>query len=90
MENENNETLRVQLNFPLDQVPKPVIWHLSHDFGVVFSIRRAQIDAHAGGFCVLELTGPRESIDAGLKWVENEGVGVSTVGAAGPDEWAAH
>ncbi len=85
-----NETLRVQLNFPLDQVPKPVIWHLSHDFDVVFSIRRAQIDAHAGGFCVLELTGPRAKIEAGLKWVEGEGVGVSPVGATNPDEWAAH
>ena len=84
----DNQTVRVQLNFPIQQVPKPIIWHLSHDFDLVFSIRRASIDVHAGGFTVLELTGPKDRIDAGLAWVESEGVGVSAVGANGPDEWA--
>ena len=83
-----NETVRVQLNFPIAQVPKPIIWHLGHDFGIVFSIRRANIDAHAGGFTVLELTGPRERIEAGLEWVRSEGVDVSPVGANSADEWA--
>ena len=63
-----NQTVRVQLNFPIAQVPKPIIWHLSHDFELVFSIRRANIDSHAGGFTVLELTGPKHQIDAGLEW----------------------
>lgn len=84
-----NVTTRVQLNFPIQQVPKPVIWHLAHDFGLVFSIRRANIDAHAGGFTVLELTGDRDSIERGLEWVRQEGVAVSAVGANGPDEWTA-
>ncbi len=84
-----NETQRVQLTFPIDQVTKPIIWHLSHDFGLVFSIRRANIDFHAGGYCALELTGPREKIEAGIDWVRKEGVEVSTIGANGPDAWPA-
>jgi hypothetical protein len=84
------ETIRVALTFPIRQVPKPIIWHLSHDYELVFSIRRASIDAHAGGFTVLELTGTRQNIDAGLEWVRGEGVDVSPVSGNGTDEWAAH
>jgi len=88
-EEQLSETVRVQLNFPLEQVKKPIIWHISHDFGLMFSIRRANIDAHAGGFTVLELTGTRENVEAALEWARNEGVEASLVGANGPDEWAA-
>jgi ABC-type methionine transport system ATPase subunit len=81
------ETIRVQLNFPLAEVKKPIIWHLAHDFGLMFSIRRAQIDVKTGGFTVLELTGPREQIDAGLEWARNEGIETSFIGTDGADEW---
>ena len=83
-----NETVKVQMNFPLAQVTKPIVWHLAHDFGLVFSIRRANIDVRVGGFTVLELTGPRERIDAALEWARHEGVEVSLVGINGADEWA--
>jgi ABC-type methionine transport system ATPase subunit len=79
------ETIRVQLNFPLEQVKKPIIWHLAHDFGLMFSIRRASIDIHTGGFTVLELTGPKEKIEAGLAWVRAEGVEASIIGLDGTD-----
>jgi Kef-type K+ transport system membrane component KefB len=85
-----NETVRVQLTFPLEQVKKPIIWHFAHDYGLMFSIRRANIDAHVGGFTVLELTGPRERISAALEWARNEGIEVSPVGVYGTDEWNAH
>ena len=83
-----NQTVRVQLNFPLEQVTKPIIWHISHDFDLVFSIRRANIDVKVGGYSVLELTGPRESIDRALEWARAEGVEVSSIGIDGTDEWA--
>lgn len=87
--NADNETVRVQLNFPLEQVKKPIIWHLAHDYGLKFSIRRASIDIHSGGYTVLELTGPKERIEAGLDWARNEGVEASYIGADGTDEWVA-
>ena len=85
-----NETVRVQLTFPLEQVKKPIIWHFAHDYGLMFSIRRANIDAHVGGFTVLELSGPRDRIDAALEWARSEGIEVSPVGVYGTDEWNAH
>lgn len=87
MDTTGNETIRVQLNFPLEQVRKPIIWHLAHDYGLMFSIRRANIDIHVGGFTVLELTGPKEKIEAGLEWARNEGVETSFIGLDGTDEW---
>lgn len=83
-----NETVRVQLSFPIEQVTKPIIWHISHDFGLIFSIRRASVDIKSGGFTVLELTGPREQIDKALEWARDEGVEVSGVGVDGGNEWA--
>ena len=85
--NPDHETLRVQLMFPLEQVTKPIIWHLAHDFNLRFSIRRAQIDVKTGGYTVLELTGPRPQIEAGLAWVKAEGIEVSGIGLDGTDEW---
>jgi ABC-type methionine transport system ATPase subunit len=85
---ENNDRVRVRLYFPLEQVTKPIIWHLAHDYGLMFSIRRADIDVKVGGYTVLELTGPREQIDRGLEWARNEGVEVSAIGLDGTDEWA--
>lgn len=84
-----NETIRVQLTFPLEQVKKPIIWHFAHDYGLMFSIRRANIDAHVGGFTVLEMSGPRERMDAALEWARSEGIEVSSVGGPGTDEWDA-
>ncbi len=86
MEN-GNETVRVQLNFPLEQVTKPIIWHFAHDYALKFSIRRASIDVHAGGYTVLELTGARENIDRALEWARSEGIEVSAIGLDGTDEW---
>jgi ABC-type methionine transport system ATPase subunit len=83
-----NETIRVQLNFPLEQVKKPIIWTIAHDYDLMFSIRRANIDAHAGGYTVLELTGERAKIDAALEWARSEGIEVSAIGVDGTDEWA--
>lgn len=83
----DNETIRVQLNFPLEQVKKPIIWHFAHDYGLMFSIRRANIDVHVGGFTVLELSGPPDKLSDALDWATSEGIEVSTIGVDGTDEW---
>ena len=82
-----NETIRVQLGFPLEQVTKPIIWQLAHDFGLQFSVRKANIDIKAGGFALLDLTGSREKLEEALAWALEEGVEVSTIGVTGADEW---
>jgi translation initiation factor 2 alpha subunit (eIF-2alpha) len=81
------ETVRVQLNFPLTEVNKHLIWHLGHEYGLIYSIRKANIDIDTGGYTVLDLTGPMDKIKAGLAWAQNEGVEIQTLGIDGNDEW---
>jgi hypothetical protein len=81
------ETVRVQLNFPMAEVKKPIIWHLGHDYGLIYSIRKANIDIHVGGYTVLDLTGPMDKIKAGLAWAQKEGIEIQTLGSDGNDEW---
>lgn len=82
------ETVRVQLNFPLDRVKEPVIWHLSHYYRLRFSIRYAAIDVKTGGYTVLDLTGERDDINNGLQWAQEQGVEISSLGINGANEWA--
>ena len=48
------EHLRVQLDYPLEQVKEPIIYHLVTEFRLIPNIRRANIDVHTGGMMVLE------------------------------------
>ncbi len=82
------ETIRVQLNYPLERVKEPILYHLVMDFGLIPNIRRANIDVHTGGFIFLELSGEKESLDRGLKWLEQIGITVSAIGLDGTQEWA--
>ena len=81
------ETLRVQLNYPLERVKEPILYHLVMDYGLIPNIRRANIDVHTGGFIVLELTGEKDAVDRGLKFLENCGITVSPVGVDTTQEW---
>ena len=80
-------TRRVQLNYPLDRVKEPVLYHLVMDYGLIPNIRRAQIDFHTGGFIVLELTGDEADLDRGIRFLEETGVTVSEVGLNSEGEW---
>jgi ABC-type methionine transport system ATPase subunit len=82
------ETIRVQLNYPLERVKEPILYHLVMDFGLIPNIRRANIDVHTGGFIFLELSGEKEALDRGLKWLEQIGITVSAIGLDGTQEWA--
>jgi len=81
------ETVRVQLNFPLTQIKKPVIWHLSHHYRLMFSIRYAAINPETGGYTVVDFTGERADINAGLAWAQEQGVEISALGVNGESEW---
>lgn len=82
------ETIRVQLNYPLERVKEPILYHLVMDYGLIPNIRRANIDVHTGGFIFLELTGEKVDLDRGLKFLEDCGVTVSGIGVDGTQEWA--
>ena len=80
-------TRRVQLNYPLERVKEPVLYHLVMDYGLIPNIRRANIDYHSGGFIVLELTGEADALDRGIRFLEGCGVTVAEVGLNSEGEW---
>lgn len=79
---DDRQTIRVQLNYPLERVKEPILYHLVLDYGLIPNIRRASIDVHAGGFIVLELTGNRSDLDRGIKFLEGCGITVTDVEGA--------
>ena len=60
------ESVRVQLDYPLEQVKEPIIYHLVVDYHLVPNIRRANIYVHTGGMLVLQLDGTRENLEEGI------------------------
>jgi len=75
------ESIRIQLDYPLEQVREPIIYHLVTDYQLIPNIRRANIDVHAGGILVLQLEGTRENLDAGIAFLRGLGITVTEIGA---------
>ncbi len=75
------ETLRVQLDYPLEVVRDPIIYHLVTDYRLTPNIRRANIDSHTGGMLALEIQGTSEDLEAGMKYLRGLGITVTTIGA---------
>lgn len=82
------ETIRVQLNYPIEQVKEPILYRLVTNFNLIPSIRSANIDFKTGGFIYLDLTGKMEDVENGLQWLEEQGVSVNAIGLDGAQEWA--
>ena len=75
------ESIRVKLDFPLEHVKEPIIYHLVTDYRLIPDIRRANIDIHTGGMIVLQVQGTREDLDAGMAFLRGLGITVTEVGA---------
>ena len=75
------EHLRVQLDYPLDQVKEPIIYHLVTEFRLIPNIRRANIDFHTGGMLVLEMEGMKADLEAGVAYLRGLGITVTEIGS---------
>lgn len=65
----------VRLSFSGDEVKRPVIYELGHEFKVVTNIRMADIDRDIG-WVVLEIEGDEDEIERSLEWARGLGVRV--------------
>ena len=74
------ETIRVTLDYPLEQVKEPIIYHLVTDFHLIPNIRRANIDSHTGGTLTLEIEGEHDDLEAGVAFLREKGITVTPVG----------
>lgn len=67
---------RVVLNYPPNVVEQPVISKLVKDFDLTVNILRAHVTPKEEGRLVLEITGKRKSMEAGLNYIKELGVDV--------------
>ncbi|MDA8102874.1 MAG: NIL domain-containing protein [Nitrospiraceae bacterium] len=71
--------MRVKLIYPPGLVTKPIIAVLAKDHNVLANIRRASVD-EGTGWLVCELEGEPDALKSGLKWLEDSGVEVESLG----------
>jgi ferredoxin len=72
---------RIDLSFPPRQSLKPVVYHLVKDYDLVPNILRAQIQPGIEGRMLLEVTGRKEDHEAGLQFLEEQGLSVREAAA---------
>jgi len=70
---------RLRLTFEKDKIAEPAVCQMAKRFDVIFSIRRANVEADAG-WMDLELQGEDSEIDRAIEWLENLGVRVTPAG----------
>jgi hypothetical protein len=68
---------------PGDLVGEPIIHTLGSDFGVVTTIRRANLE-EGSGWVILEMDGTDENVDGAVAWLRERGVTVDRLEEA-PD-----
>ena len=69
-------TRRLILNFPEKIVTKPITYRLVKDYDLQFNILRAEITADVTGKILIEITGSKNKIEEGIKFLEGEGVSI--------------
>lgn len=67
--------MRVHLTFPPERIGEPIVYLLGRDFGVVTSIRRADITP-TYGWVTLDLEGSAEDLERGVAWLRSRGIKV--------------
>lgn len=70
---------RLRLTFEKDKIAEPVVCQVAKQFDVVFSIRRANVEADAG-WLDLELQGEEAEIERAIEYMERLGVRVTPAG----------
>jgi ferredoxin len=64
------------LRFSPDVAHKPVVYHLTKDFDLVFNILNAAILPRKEGVMVMELSGSKKNFREGVRFLKSQGVKV--------------
>ena len=70
---------RLHLTFSERAVQEPIVWRLSHEFGLVTNIRRANVEERVG-WVILEVEGSEEDLTRAVSWLTDQGVQVDRIG----------
>jgi ABC-type methionine transport system ATPase subunit len=73
--------VRLHLTFPEHLIDEPVIWRFGQEFGLQFTIARANVDATTA-WVILEIEADAQEAEATAEWFSQRGIRVDRV----PDE----
>ena len=71
---------RVVLQFPARLVEEPIIYKLVKECDLVLNVLKASITPNEEGRMVLELSGTRDNYEKGMKYLQDKGVKVQSLG----------
>ena len=71
--------MKLMLRFPAERTGKPVSSHLIRDYNLDFNILSAHINPGMTGELTIELSGEDEDLEAGARFLRDEGIGVSVL-----------
>ena len=71
---------RVVLHFPPRLVEQPIIYRLVKDYNLVLNILKASVTPKEEGLLVMELSGTLEDYDSGIKYLQDVGVRIQSLG----------
>ena len=71
---------RVVLHFPSRMVDQPIIYRLVKDYDLVLNILKASVTPKEEGIMVVELSGGRADYDKGIRYLQEVGVKIQSLG----------
>ena len=71
---------RVVLHFPSRMVEQPIIYRLVKDYNLVLNILKASVTPKEEGIMVLDLSGARADYDKGIRYLQEAGVRIQSLG----------
>ena len=72
------ESIRVQLDYPLDQVREPIIYQIGREYNVVTDVRRADV-RDTTGWADVELSGDTVEIERAVVGLRAKGCVVDPI-----------
>ncbi len=70
---------RIVITFPHQLVEKPITYHLVKDYNLIVNIMKARVMPNEEGLLVVELTGKKEDLDKGLKYLGEIGANIQSL-----------
>ena len=71
-----NVSRKIVLHFSRGIWDQPIVCRLAKDFGIVFSITKAEVTAREEGLVVLDVSGPESEYRKGIRFLKEQGVRV--------------
>jgi ferredoxin len=78
---------KIVLTFPKNKIDKPIVYKLIREFDLVFNILKASITPDQEGHMVLELSGEKNEIDKGIKYLKEQGVSIQPLSKEIKVDW---